>query len=240
LEFFVVCFIFIGEHLWEEKRNMKPIKNSEPLNKNGVEIITNETKKNVAKPEWIIIGGKKVWIRTCKCGSVVYHKNLGGFYISRKHNKGCPKCRTIGENNPFYGKKHTEENRKRWSKSRSGERNAMYGIGGMLGKKHSDEGRRKQSIARKRYWKSRGHECVDEFIKYRTEVDRITRSQPIHLLENYEKRGRAGDEGTYHLDHRTSVWFGYKNNISPEEIGHISNLRFIHWLENQKKWYHNE
>ena len=88
---------------------MKPTKNLEPLKENGVKNIINEIKKNVKKPEWIIIGGQKMWIRKCKCGNIVHHKNLGGFYISRKHNRGCPLCRTIGEKNPFYGKKHSEK-----------------------------------------------------------------------------------------------------------------------------------
>lgn len=30
---------------------------------------------------------------------------------------------------------------------------------------------------------------------------------------------------------------GFKNNISPTEIGNIKNLQFIPWLDNQRKWY---
>ena len=59
-----------------------------------------------------------------------------------------------------------------------------------------------------------------------------------HLLENIEKRGRAGVKGAYHLDHIKSMWYGFHNNISPEIIGDISNLQMLPWLENQRKWFH--
>ena len=52
---------------------------------------------------------------------------------------------------------------------------------------------------------------------------------------NYDKRGVSGVEGNYHLDHKYSILEGYKNNISPEVIGNIKNLKFIPWEENIKK-----
>jgi hypothetical protein len=55
-------------------------------------------------------------------------------------------------------------------------------------------------------------------------------------LENSNKRGKAGIEGAFHLDHIISVWYGYHHNIPAEEIANIKNLKFIPWLENQKKW----
>lgn len=110
----------------------------------------------------------------------------------------------------------------------------------MLGKKHSADTIEKQKLARKKFWKSKGHECTDGFVLYRTEVSRFTRNQPIHLLENHEKRGKAGESGAYHLDHIMSVWYGYTHDIPAETIARIENLRFISWEENQKKWYHNE
>ena len=61
------------------------------------------------------------------------------------------------------------------------------------------------------------------------------KKQPIHLLENYEKRGNGGVEGKYHLDHKYSIIEGFKNNIEPEIIGNIKNLEFISWQENIKK-----
>jgi len=114
----------------------------------------------------------------------------------------------------------------------------MYGTaGGFAGKKHSTESIKKQQRARKNFWIKHGHILTDKFEIYRNRVDVLTNKQPLHLLENNEKRGRAGVEGAYHLDHIMSVWKGFKNNIEPEKISDMSNLRFIPWLENQKKWY---
>jgi hypothetical protein len=138
--------------------------------------------------------------------------------------------------NSFYGHKHTKETKKLYSKQRKGKLNPMFGIGGMLGKKHSQKTIQKQSAVRVRYWRLKGHNPTD-FEKYRNKVDALTRKQPIHLLENYEKRGRAGDNGAHHLDHIISVWNGFHKKIKPEKISNIKNLQFIPWLENQKKWY---
>ena len=57
--------------------------------------------------------------------------------------------------------------------------------------------------------------------KYYKEVKRITENQPLHLLENYDKRGRSEKQG-YHLDHIIPISYGFINNISPEIIGDIN------------------
>jgi len=68
--------------------------------------------------------------------------------------------------------------------------------------------------------------------RYRNEVDRLTKQQPLHQLEHYDKRGPNGKDGAYTLDHIISVAFGFKNSIPPEEIASISNLRMIPWKDN--------
>jgi hypothetical protein len=144
----------------------------------------------------------------------------------------------LGENNSFFGKKHSEKTRKVLSDKSSGKNNPMYGLGGMLGKKHSEKTKKAQSDARKKFWQKKGVKPKEGFKAYRHQVDILTSKQPIQLLENFENRGKAGVDGAYHLDHIISVWNGYHSGMSPEEISHISNLRFIPWLENQKKWYY--
>jgi hypothetical protein len=71
---------------------------------------------------------------------------------------------------------------------------------------------------------------------YYKEVIRVTNSQPLHLLEKYEKRGhfRTSKE-PYHLDHIIPISYGFANGISPEVIGELKNLRFIPAIENIKK-----
>jgi hypothetical protein len=85
-----------------------------------------------------------------------------------------------------------------------------------------------------------------EWNKYRDEVREITKQQDLQSLEHYDKRitkeliGEHGfkiyrSEVYYSLDHKTSIWYGWKNNISPDVIGDISNLRYILCIENTKK-----
>lgn len=74
-----------------------------------------------------------------------------------------------------------------------------------------------------------------KFIYYKQQVDEITKRQPIGLLENSHLRGSSGRLGKFHLDHIISIRYGFDNNISPDVIGDIKNLRFISWKENVRK-----
>lgn len=76
---------------------------------------------------------------------------------------------------------------------------------------------------------------IDQLHKYKSDVMKITRQQPIRELLNYDKRGVSGIEGSYHLDHKFSISEGFKNNISSDIIGNVKNLEFIPWDENLKK-----
>ena len=62
-----------------------------------------------------------------------------------------------------------------------------------------------------------------------------TNSNDLKGLENYDKRGRAGVDGAFHLDHKFSISAGFVQNIPPELIGSINNLVFLPWEENVKK-----
>jgi hypothetical protein len=66
---------------------------------------------------------------------------------------------------------------------------------------------------------------------YKKRVWNITKKQAIHKLPNFEKRGFHD----YHLDHKVSVWYGFKNKLDPKMVGGIANLEFIYWKENFKK-----
>lgn len=74
-----------------------------------------------------------------------------------------------------------------------------------------------------------------EYKKYRSDVNKVTNKQTIHLLDNFEKRGLCGIEGAYQLDHKYSISEGFKQNINPEIIGNIINLEFIPWETNLSK-----
>ncbi len=73
------------------------------------------------------------------------------------------------------------------------------------------------------------------FKKYHQQVRSITQSQPLHLLNDYDKRGKAGQDGAYQIDHKFSVIEGFKQGVDPRVIGHISNLHMIPWEANMIK-----
>lgn len=72
--------------------------------------------------------------------------------------------------------------------------------------------------------------------KYVKNVRRLSEQQPLHLLENYEKRGHfTTKEDPYHLDHHIPIVWGFYNGVPEEVIADISNLRFIPARENCSK-----
>lgn len=66
---------------------------------------------------------------------------------------------------------------------------------------------------------------------YYAMVWEVTEQQPLHILENSDKRGWKN----HHLDHIYPISMGYKEKIPPEKVGNIKNLRFIHYTENLDK-----
>jgi hypothetical protein len=66
---------------------------------------------------------------------------------------------------------------------------------------------------------------------YKKEAWRLTNLVDVSVLENSELRGFKG----HHLDHKISIWFGFKNSVPVEDIASIKNLRFIPHKDNMKK-----
>lgn len=188
-----------------------------------------------------IVNSKKMWIRYCPdCRRKLYHTNRNNARYKILHGALCKPCSKLGTRNSFYGKKHSEKTKRLYSRRNSGSGNPMYGTnGGHFGHHHSESAKRKIAERHILWWKARGANPT-EFEKYRNRVDSITRTQPLHLLENIDKRGKAGIDGAYHLDHIKSVFSGFKNSVSPEVIGHISNLQMLPWKDNQRKWLYDE
>jgi len=76
-------------------------------------------------------------------------------------------------------------------------------------------------------------EDKDDFEHYLQKVRKVTRNQPLHLLENIEKRGKSKE--SYHLDHKYSIFQGFKDNIPVHIIGNIKNLEMINSRVNMSK-----
>ena len=71
--------------------------------------------------------------------------------------------------------------------------------------------------------------------RYRMEVIKLTNRVDISKLDNYDKRGRVDIEGSYHLDHKYSIFNGFINNIPPFIIANIVNLEMLSAIDNIKK-----
>lgn len=104
-------------------------------------------------------------------------------------------------------------------------------------------GKKKAKILKKKlsdYRKSIAKPKDEKYRDYKLEVWTITNKQPLNILENIEKRGKA-KKGTdnYQLDHIIPIRYGYLNNIDPKIVGNIKNLRMIPWKQNIKR-YRNE
>jgi hypothetical protein len=71
----------------------------------------------------------------------------------------------------------------------------------------------------------------EAFQAYKKRVWAITSQQPLHTLENYDKRGFD----SYHVDHTMSIWDGFRNGVAPEIVGWIGNLSMIEASKNMRK-----
>jgi len=75
-----------------------------------------------------------------------------------------------------------------------------------------------------------------QYKKYRKQVDLLTEKNYVKYKDiinpDNKPRTKCGVEGGYQLDHIDPVYEGYINNISPEELAKVENLRIIPWKEN--------
>lgn len=78
-------------------------------------------------------------------------------------------------------------------------------------------------------------QSTQELRRYYRSVWRVTKRQPLHLLPNFDKRSHQRDSGTYAIDHKISIIYGFEENISPEIIGNINNLQMLPHEENSRK-----
>jgi len=72
--------------------------------------------------------------------------------------------------------------------------------------------------------------------KYKSEVYAHQNMQDLSNLAHINKpRTLCGVEGGWQLDHIVPLKYGFNNDISPKEMGHISNLEMMPWKENRTK-----
>lgn len=93
------------------------------------------------------------------------------------------------------------------------------------------------------YVKGKNHpqykEDTQEYKRYRQRVDLLTEKNYVKFKQiiNPENKPRTlcGVDGGYQLDHIYPVYEGFVNNIPPEEVAKVENLRVIPWEENLRK-----
>lgn len=175
-----------------------------------------------------------------------------GKILEHMRNSNCYTCSKLGTNNPRFGVTWQGDSLKKLSNSMLGKN--TWSRGKKLTQTHKDNitsGLRKAYDSKTRladgYTISLGMEnglaigksrdeyekIISDKKKYYNEVHKITKRQDIQSLKHFEKRGKAKlGTDNYQLDHIIPISEGFRNNIDPEIIGDISNLRFIPWKEN--------
>lgn len=74
------------------------------------------------------------------------------------------------------------------------------------------------------------------YYRYKTMVLHLTTKNRHRLLEGTDiKLGLAGEPNAYHIDHKYSIYSGWKNKVSPLIIANIENLQLLPWKENISK-----
>ena len=91
------------------------------------------------------------------------------------------------------------------------------------------------SEARRKLFEELGYQNLAENImdydKYARQVWKYTNKQDLKSLKNFDKRGIT----SYHVDHKFSIFEGFKRGILPSIIGDISNLEMLPYKDNTSK-----
>ena len=97
----------------------------------------------------------------------------------------------------------------------------------------------KSYMQTEKYRLSKTKSTTPAYQKYRGRVDRLTQKnynmyKDVVNPDNFP-RTVSGVKGGYQLDHIIPVKHGFDNNIPPETISEVSNLRMLPWKDNLKK-----
>jgi hypothetical protein len=89
------------------------------------------------------------------------------------------------------------------------------------------------------YSKIMSNESTPAYKKYRNRVQTLTErvyKKHIDIINpDNHPRTLAGVEGGWQLDHIIEVRFGFDNDIPPEAISELENLRMLPWKENLER-----
>jgi hypothetical protein len=137
----------------------------------------------------------------------------------------------VGKNNPMFGKKRSLKEKELISKNR---KNKGLGISGKYQRTYEIRTKIRNSLIK--YFESLPKKDKTEFKKYWNSVWRETRKWISVLFEQWDGKcyyteielitdtNKFKDKNYRTVDHKISIIFGFKNNISPNTIGGIDNL----------------
>lgn len=133
--------------------------------------------------------------------------------------------RQRGENNYWYGRKHTEETRQKMSKAQTGEKHAMYG------KKHRLESREKisKSIRGEKhplYQKGHSKESKIKMKESFKKLYKVTYTDGTYeIIKGFEEWLKNNNLSCYFIKKlRDGVITEYKNIVLVEKLSHPKNL----------------
>lgn len=197
--------------------------------------------------------------RNCpKCHNIVEHKSKYNCRDAELENRLCKKCMHKGKSqkelygdryntiiekrskslkniNHWWHNKIADSKRKNGTNKLTDEHKKKISNNTIFSKSGKDHVRIKSILDKYNVTYEEYLDKMGDFKRYKREVRLLTNKVDVSVLENYDKRGRAGITGAYHLDHKIEVSEGYVNSISPEHIAKLENLQFIPWEKNMKK-----
>lgn len=196
-----------------------------------------------------------LYIRNCpSCGNEIKHSSKIGAINCHNQKRKCYSCGNSQKEKPSNEERQIQINKQSkrmkeirkisppWNKGLTKENSEILRVMGEShnGHKHTEETKKLISKTSKDRWNSGFYDNIfntpPEFFKYQSKVHKLTR-KVAHLIEGYDKKkqGKCGVEGAYQIDHIVSIKYGFENNMEPEKIADIQNLRFIPWEENLKR-----
>ncbi len=95
--------------IFSEERNAE-IRKIFDESKNWDTFINKSAKLRLQSKVEARLADPKNWMRNCpKCGKVIQYSSIWTKQQGDRNNSKCPECAWHGENNPFYGKTHSDE-----------------------------------------------------------------------------------------------------------------------------------
>ena len=102
------------------RKDGKEFSNEEKVSKVEVYMISDDLTTKIRRRHF-----GKCEIKCCECGAFTNINKIQAYHLKKKHL--CSSCGRSGERNPMFGKKLTDEQKRKMSEDRKGEKSYWYG-----------------------------------------------------------------------------------------------------------------